>query len=228
MQNSEDPVIIQRNQGYIGVLIDDLVTRGVKEPYRMFTSRAEYRLSLRADNADQRLSFLGQTLGTLGASRKKTFNNKMKKIKDAKKMLEDCKITPSAAARLGFKIKQDGKTRTALDFVSDKNISFRKISTVWPALLKVDDSIVLQVANDVRYGVYIKRQKAHIDETNKNSLTKIPENFDYKSISGLSNEILSKLELIRPIDLRQASRIEGMTPAALTLIHLWIKKKRAA
>jgi len=223
--HSKEPVIIRRDQGYIGVLIDDLVTRGVKEPYRMFTSRAEYRLSLRADNADQRLTNLGKRLGTISTERIKVFLKKSNKINQAKSILKECKITPTKAKIAGFNVKQDGKIRSALDFIGVPKIPFKIILSVWPELKKIEESVLLQVANDIRYDVYIKRQKLEIQRTKKNFTTKIPENFNYELIKGLSNEILSKIKLIRPVDLLQASRIEGMTPAALTLIHLWVKKK---
>ena len=221
---SQQPIIFGREQGYIGVLIDDLVTRGVKEPYRMFTSRAEYRLSLRADNADQRLTKLGLTLGSISQYREKMFFNKLKKIKQAENSLRKCKITPSSAAKQGFNIKQDGKIRTGLDLIRDPKISLKELKTLWPTLSGLDESIMIQVANDFRYDVYIKRQKSEIESTKKNFDTKIPDNFNYKLISGLSKEILTKLELTRPINLLQVSRLEGMTPAALTLLHLWLKK----
>ena len=224
--HSKSPITFGRDQGYIGVLIDDLVTRGVKEPYRMFTSRAEYRLSLRADNADQRLTELGVALGTIDPKREKLFFNKMEELSKAKEVLKDCKISPSQASRGGFKVKKDGKMRCAMDFLGGSHNSLKNIYTMWPKLEKIDKDIINQVANDARYDVYIKRQKEEIEETKKNSTKKIPENFNYKLVNGLSNEILSKLELIRPVDLMQASRIEGMTPSALTLLHLWIKKHR--
>ncbi len=226
--HSRDPVIFKREQGYIGVLIDDLVTKGVKEPYRMFTSRAEYRLSLRADNADQRFTRLGLSLGTISQNREQIFSSKMAEIGRAKESLRKCKITPSLAAREGLKVKQDGKIRTGLDLIRDTKISFEDIQTLWPKLKDIKESILIQVANDIRYDVYIKRQKAEIENTKNNFETKIPNNFDYRLISGLSNEILSKLELVRPVDLLQVSRVEGMTPAALTLVHLWIKKHNKA
>ena len=222
--HSRDPIIVKREQGYIGVLIDDLVTKGVKEPYRMFTSRAEYRLSLRADNADQRLTRLGLNLGTVSQKRVRIFFDKMSEISRAKETLKKCRITPSLAAREGIKLKQDGKIRTGIDLIRDTKISFEEIKTLWPKLRDIKVSILVQVANDIRYDIYIKRQKAEIENTKNNFETKIPDNFNYSLISGLSNEILSKLELVRPVDLLQVSRVEGMTPAALTLVHLWIKK----
>ena len=222
--HSRDPIIFKREQGYIGVLIDDLVTKGVKEPYRMFTSRAEYRLSLRADNADQRFTRLGLNLGTISQKRERIFFNKISEISLAKETLRKCKITPSLAAREGIKVKQDGKIRTGIDLIRDTKLSFEEIQTLWPELKNIKVSILVQVANDIRYDIYIKRQKAEIENTRNNFETKVPDNFNYSLISGLSNEILSKLELVRPVDLLQVSRVEGMTPAALTLVHLWIKK----
>ena len=223
---SQKPFIIGRDKGYIGVLIDDLTTKGVLEPYRMFTSRAEFRLLLRADNADQRLTNSGLKLGTISDLRKKVFQNKMKDIKDAMVLFKSLRITPNQAETVGIKVKKDGKKRTAFDLLGQSFENIKKMTLIWPDIGKIDFGVINQLSNIAKYEVYIDRQKAEVEATKKYESIKIPNDLDYKKIKGLSNEILSKLELIRPTNLLQASRIEGVTPAAMTLVNLHIKRKR--
>ena len=223
---SQNPFIIGRDEGYIGVLIDDLTTKGVLEPYRMFTSRAEFRLLLRADNADQRLTNLGLKLGTISSLRKKLFQNKMQDINDAMILFKSLKITPNQAERIGLKVKKDGKKRTAFDLLGQSPENIEKMKLIWPDVVNVDFRVINQLSNIAKYEVYIDRQKAEVEATKKYESIKIPNDLEYKKIKGLSNEILTKLELIRPTNLLQASRIEGVTPAAMTLLNLHIKRKR--
>ena len=223
---SQNPFIIGRDKGYIGVLIDDLTTKGVLEPYRMFTSRAEFRLLLRADNADQRLTNTGLKLGTISSLRKKLFQNKMQDIKEAMILFKSLKISPNQAERIGIKVKKDGKRRTAFDLLGHSSENIEKMKLIWPDVVNVDFKVINQLSNIAKYEVYIDRQKAEVEATKKYESIKIPNDLEYKKIKGLSNEILSKLELIRPTNLLQASRIEGVTPAAMTLVNLHIKRKR--
>ena len=223
---SQNPFIIGRDKGYIGVLIDDLTTKGVLEPYRMFTSRAEFRLLLRADNADQRLTNTGLKLGTISSLRKKLFQNKMQDIKEAMILFKSLKITPNQAERIGLKVKKDGKKRTAFDLLGQSPENIEKMKLIWPDVVNVDFRVINQLSNIAKYEVYIDRQKAEVEATKKYESIKIPNDLEYKKIKGLSNEILTKLELIRPTNLLQASRIEGVTPAAMTLLNLHIKRKR--
>ena len=225
---SQNPFIVGRDKGYIGVLIDDLTTKGVLEPYRMFTSRAEFRLLLRADNADQRLTNLGLKLGTISSLRKKLFQNKMQDIKDAMILFKSLRITPNQADTVGIKVKKDGKKRTAFDLLGQSSENIEKMKLIWPDIVNIDFRIINQLSNIAKYEVYIDRQKAEVEATKKYESIKIPNDLDYKKIKGLSNETLSKLELIRPMNLLQASRIEGVTPAAMTLVNLHIKRKRLA
>ena len=223
---SQNPFIIGRDEGYIGVLIDDLTTKGVLEPYRMFTSRAEFRLLLRADNADQRLTNTGLKLGTISSLRKKLFQNKMQDIKEAMILFKSLKITPNQAERIGLKVKKDGKKRTAFDLLGQSPENIEKMKLIWPDVVNVDFKVINQLSNIAKYEVYIDRQKAEVEAIKKYESIKIPNDLEYKKIKGLSNEILTKLELIRPTNLLQASRIEGVTPAAMTLLNLHIKRKR--
>lgn len=222
-----EPVIFDRAQAYIGVMIDDLVTRGVSEPYRMFTSRAEYRLSLRADNADQRLTPLGVACGLVGDSRHKAFENKMERLNNAKDSLNALSITPSQAKKAGISMKQDGVRRSAMDLLSFKDMNTAKLSVIWPELSQIDAETREQVEKDAIYVNYIDRQQNAVNAMRKDEKLEIPDDFSFKGIPGLSNELQSKLMAARPATLAQAGRIEGMTPAALALILTTIRRTSA-
>ena len=220
----QEMVIFDRAQAYIGVMIDDLVTRGVSEPYRMFTSRAEYRLSLRADNADQRLTPLGISCGLVGLRRKKIFDAKIEKLETAKMLLRSLKITPSEAKKTGISIKQDGVRRSAMDLLSHKDITTSKLVDIWPELSVLNSEIREQVEKDAVYVNYIDRQQSAVNAMRKDEKLAIPDSFNFTNISGISNEIKQKLLQARPTTLAQAGRIEGMTPAALALILTTIRR----
>ncbi len=226
-----EPVLFDRADGYIGVMIDDLVTRGVSEPYRMFTSRAEYRLSLRADNADQRLTPIGISLGCVSSQRKEVFDERMESLKIAKSDCEKLSVSPKEAGRYGIKVNQDGVRRTALDLLSYPDVNISKLSDIWPELSDIPAKIAQQVENDARYAHYIKRQKRDVEAMRRDEALRIPTHLNYENIVGLSNELRGKLANIQPATLGQAGRIDGMTPAGLTLILANIrkpKKKRSA
>ena len=226
-----EPVLFDRADGYIGVMIDDLVTRGVSEPYRMFTSRAEYRLSLRADNADQRLTPIGVSLGCVSDQRKKAFDDRMGSLRQAKTNCENLSVSPREAEGYGIKVNQDGVRRTALDLLSYPDVNISRLSNIWPELSDVPSKIAQQVENDARYAHYIERQKRDVEAMRRDEVLRIPTDFNYENIVGLSNELRGKLTSIQPATLGQAGRIDGMTPAGLTLILANIrkpKKKRSA
>ncbi len=211
-------VKFSRSQSYIGVMIDDLVTRGVSEPYRMFTSRAEFRLSLRADNADQRLTGLGIDLGCVGLQRRRVFDAKMEALTAGRAALESLSLTPREAAAYDINIGQDGQRRSGFRLLSFPGIAFADLERAAPELSAIPDGIKEQLARDATYATYIDRQTADVQAMRREEAHEIPDGFDYSGLAGLSNELKGKLGQARPRTLAQAGRIDGMTPAALTLI----------
>lgn len=220
------PILFSRAEAYIGVMIDDLVTRGVSEPYRMFTSRAEYRLSLRADNADQRLTTVGIELGCITDDRKTSFLNKMEKISGARSVLVKVSLTSTQAIAAGLKVNQDGVRRTGLGLLSYPDINFADLGRIWPELTEIEPETALQIERDALYAHYIERQTADIAALERDEAHEVPDGFSYDDIAGLSNELKSKLAKVQPRTLGQAGRIDGMTPAALTLVLARLKQQR--
>ncbi len=223
-----DEVTIGRADGYIGVMVDDLVTRGISEPYRMFTSRAEYRLTLRADNADQRLTPLGIAFGCVGQVRRVAFETKTEALEQARKMVRELCLSPAEARRHGLEINQDGIRRTAFDLLSYTSIDLKRLAAIWPELATLAPAVAEQVEIDATYSVYLDRQESDIAALRREEGLAIPDGFDYGLLAGLSNELRHKLETVRPETLAQAGRIDGITPAALTLILAHIKRDGAA
>ncbi len=219
-----DSILFSRSDSYIGVMIDDLTTRGVTEPYRMFTSRAEYRLSLRADNADQRLTEKGREFGCIGSARSAAFDKKMEALSAARNGLAARTATPNEVAKVGVKINQDGVRRTGLELLSYKDVTLTTLSNLWPDLPQFEPAIAQQVENDAMYANYIQRQASDVSAVRKDENLKIPVEFSFEGISGLSKELQNKLNATRPETLGQAGRIDGMTPAALTLLLGRIKQ----
>lgn len=219
-----DPVQFPRSQSYIGVMIDDLITRGVTEPYRMFTSRAEFRLSLRADNADQRLTPKGIALGIVSDARIASFNTKMEHLEAGRQILRSAVLTPSQAQTHGLQVSQDGTKRTGEALLAFPDIKIADLDPVWPALVDLPETIRDQLERDALYANYIDRQQRDIDAMARDAKRVLPDWLDYKEVGGLSGEISEKLARVRPSSMDQASRIEGMTPAALTLILAHLRK----
>ena len=217
--------IIDRSDGYIGVLIDDLVTKGTKEPYRMFTSRAEYRLLLRADNADQRLTPLGIKIGCVRNARKIKFEEKLERINHGFKIVKENKITPNQLNKKGIKINHDGKRRSAFDLLSFKNISFEDIKNIWPEIGFIKKDVEEQIEIESQYAGYLDRQRDDIKDFKKEEALLLPKNLDYKKIGSLSNEIVEKLTSLRPPTLGAASRISGVTPAAIIALLRFVKRQ---
>jgi tRNA uridine 5-carboxymethylaminomethyl modification enzyme len=216
--------VVDRSDGYMGVLVDDLVTKGTKEPYRMFTSRAEYRLLLRADNADQRLTPLGLKIGCVGENRKKIFEQKLERINYGFNLFKKNKITPNELGKIGIKINHDGKKRSAFDLLSFKNISFLDINKIWPETSKVEKDVVEQIEIESQYSGYLDRQREDIKDFKKEEGLLLPKNLDYKTVNSLSNEIVEKLSAAQPPTLGAASRISGVTPAAIIALLRFVKK----
>jgi tRNA uridine 5-carboxymethylaminomethyl modification enzyme len=219
-------IIFDRAEAYLGVMIDDLVTRGVTEPYRMFTSRAEYRLTLRSDNADQRLTARGIAIGCVGAERAAVFGAKSAKLQTARQRLEALTITPSEAARHGLDLNKDGVRRSAFTLLSRWDINWADIGRIWPELNRIEPAIAGQVEVDAKYAVYLERQMADVAAFRRDEALLLPEGLDYARLPGLSNEVKARLGEARPRSLGQAARLEGITPAALTILASQVRKGR--
>ena len=219
------PVNLDRAQAYIGVMIDDLVTKGVSEPYRMFTSRAEYRLTLRSDNADQRLTELGEKGGIVGSERSATFQNKLMRLDVSRETLGSLSLTPNEAAKHGIAIRLDGVRRNAMELLSLTDMG--SLSRIWPELKFLDADVAEQLEIDAQYAGYLDRQDADIIAFRRDEDRALPAHLDYGAVIGLSNEVRAKLERIRPATLGQAARIEGVTAAALTLVLAHVKGLKA-
>ena len=227
---SLEPVNLSRRESYIGVMVDDLVTQGVSEPYRMFTSRAEYRLSLRADNADQRLTPKGIAFGIVSEERRRHFDAKMASIEEARSVLESEIVTSRALAAAGVRVSEDGPKRSILDALALPGANVESLSGVSDHLPRISGEVVDQIARDALYRNYIERQEKDIAALKRDESCEIPRDLSYAGLEGLSNELRTKLERVRPLTLAQAGRIDGMTPAALTLIlaHVRRQERRSA
>ncbi|MBL3550988.1 tRNA uridine-5-carboxymethylaminomethyl(34) synthesis enzyme MnmG [Rhodovulum sulfidophilum] len=214
----QGPVIFSRTTSYIGVMIDDLITRGVSEPYRMFTSRAEFRLSLRADNADQRLTPVGLEIGCVGERRRTSFEEKMARLSAGRARLESMSVTPKQVAAAGIKVNADGTRRSGIDLLAFPDVSFEDLIPLDSELEEVDRESRVQLARDALYANYIARQTLDVEAMRRDEAQRIPSGFDYEKLDGLSAELKGKLSRVQPETLGQAARIDGMTPAAATLI----------
>jgi tRNA uridine 5-carboxymethylaminomethyl modification enzyme len=222
--SSADPIIFDRADGYLGVMIDDLVTRGITEPYRMFTSRAEYRLTLRADNADQRLTDKGIALGCVGQARSQAHGAKMTALDAAKTLAKSLTLTPNEAARHGLALNHDGHRRSAFELLAYPEIGWSELRGIWPELSSVDPSIAVHLEIDAKYDVYLKRQTADVDAFRRDEGL-ILSDIDYSAVPGLSNEARSKLEAARPRTVGQAGRLDGLTPAALGILAAYLRRE---
>jgi tRNA uridine 5-carboxymethylaminomethyl modification enzyme len=225
-----DPVILDRASSYIGVMIDDLVTRGVSEPYRMFTSRAEYRLSLRADNADQRLTPVGISAGCVSSARAERHRRWMSALNSARRLVASLSLTPNEAQRHGISARLDGARRSAAELLALPCVDFRVIAGIWPKLAELEAAIAEQIEIDAQYAGYLSRQQADVVAFRRDEGLAVPEGLDFGAIAGLSTEVRQKLARIRPATLGQAARIDGVTPAALSLLlaHIRAKARKVA
>lgn len=214
----KEPALFSRAESYIGVMVDDLVTRGVSEPYRMFTSRAEFRLSLRADNADQRLTEKGIHVGCVGTERRKAFLLKQEKLASALGILRGKQHTPKELSEVGIKVSNDGSKRDGFQLLAFPGVGYAELTHLFDGLDGVEEEIKSQIAKDALYANYVERQKRDVDALKRDEGLVFPNNFDFSSIEGLSNELKQKLMQSAPANIMQASRIDGMTPAALTLL----------
>jgi tRNA uridine 5-carboxymethylaminomethyl modification enzyme len=218
------PIVFNRADGYLGVMIDDLVTRGITEPYRMFTSRAEYRLTLRADNADQRLTDKGITLGCVGLARTERHRAKMAALDAAKSLAKSLTLTPNEAARFGLALNKDGQRRSAFELLAYPEIGWSEVLRIWPELSAIDGGVAAHLEIDAKYDVYLKRQSADVDAFRRDEGL-VLSGIDYRLVPGLSNEVRAKLEAAQPWTVGQAGRIDGMTPAALGILAAYLRRE---
>jgi tRNA uridine 5-carboxymethylaminomethyl modification enzyme len=216
--------VFDRADGYLGVMIDDLVTRGISEPYRMFTSRAEYRLTLRADNADQRLTEKGISLGCVGSARTQHHRSKMAALEAAKTLAKSLTITPNEAARYGLSLNRDGQRRSAFELLAYPEVGWGQVRDIWPELSAIDSAIATHLEIDAKYDVYLERQSADVEAFRRDEALVLSE-IDYTLVPGLSNEVRAKLQKARPFTVGQAGRIDGMTPAALGILAAYLRRE---
>jgi tRNA uridine 5-carboxymethylaminomethyl modification enzyme len=217
-------VVFDRADGYLGVMIDDLVTRGITEPYRMFTSRAEYRLTLRADNADQRLTDMGQALGCVGGERAAFHRRKMAALGQAKTLARALAITPNEAAKHGLALNRDGVRRSAFELLAYPDVGWDDVRRIWPELAAVEPSIAAHLEIDAKYDVYLQRQSADVEAFRRDEGLVLTD-IDYALVPGLSNEARTKLERARPRTVGQAGRLDGITPAALGILAAYLRRE---
>ena len=218
------PIVFDRADGYLGVMIDDLVTRGITEPYRMFTSRAEYRLTLRADNADQRLTDKGIALGCVGQGRARRHHAKMVALNDAKAKARSLTLTPNEAERYGIALNKDGQRRSAFELLAYPEVGWSQVRSIWPELSAIDPRIAVHLEIDAKYDVYLKRQVADIEAFRRDEGL-ILSDVDYDAVPGLSNEARAKLAAARPLNVGQAGRIDGVTPSALGILAAYLRRQ---
>ena len=214
----DDGYVFDRTRSYIGVMIDDLTSRGVSEPYRMFTSRAEYRLSLRADNADERLTPVASTLGICGSARSERFREAMQQLAAARAMAENVSLTPTQASRHGLQLNRDGVRRSAFQLLSYPDIEIKRLLTIWPQFGAFDTTTLERLETDAKYAVYLDRQAEESIRIRDEEGRRLPQDIDYQALPGLSNELKQKLRHRKPMTIGEAQRIEGMTPAALAIL----------
>ncbi|MBY6090524.1 tRNA uridine-5-carboxymethylaminomethyl(34) synthesis enzyme MnmG [Maritimibacter alkaliphilus] len=222
----QEPALFSRSDSYIGVMVDDLTSRGVTEPYRMFTSRAEFRLSLRADNADQRLTPLGLAWGVVGETRKAAFEDKMERLEAAKERMTSATYTPREVSSLGLKVNQDGARRSLYQLMAFPDMTFEALLALDPELESIDGETREQIARDALYANYIERQQRDVEAMKRDEQQEIPVDFDFTALEGLSNELKGKLTRARPANLAQAARVDGMTPAAVTLLLARLRRDK--
>ncbi len=219
-----EALTLSRTESYLGVMVDDLVTRGVSEPYRMFTSRAEFRLYLRADNADQRLTQTGIEAGLIGEQRESMFRRKADGLQSGRKLLETLNVSPSAARRAGIAVNEDGKARSAFDLLSYPDVTPDDVTRLWPEIAQIDATTIEQLVVDAQYAVYLERQRADIAAVRRDEQRSVPDWLDYAAIPGLSIELRQKLQQHQPQTIAQAQALDGMTPAAITLLLSVIRR----